>query len=450
MLPLEWQYCIYWELLTNRITMKIILKKVNVLNPESKINLNEVDILLVDGVINKIGNLTKEETEGGEVYDFKGKYVVPGFFDMHVHLREPGREDEESVITGSNAAASGGFTGVACMPNTEPAIDHAEIVEFIKKQAFNHLVDVFVIGAATQGRKGEMISPMAELYETGVVGFSDDGVAIKTAGILRKAFEYSRMYNLPIIEHCEDESLAGGAMNESVNSTTLGLPPIPSLAEDLIVARDIMTAEYTGGKIHIAHISTKRSVELVRHAKKKGINVTAEVTPHHFSLTDDEIKSFDTNFKMNPPLRTKEDVDEILKALKDGTIDCIASDHAPHSPEEKEAEFEVAPNGITGLETQVGLALTELYHKKVLTLEELVKKMSINPRKILNISVPKFEKGECANFTILDLNDIWTVDLSKSKSKSKNSPFNKKLLTGKATAVINKGQMFYQDKFVRI
>ena len=430
--------------------MKIVLKNITLINPEYKVNLKNTDVLISEGVITKIGNITKEDIAGCEIYDFSGKYVAPGLFDMHVHLREPGREDEETVLTGSNAAANGGFTGIACMPNTEPAIDSAEVVEFIKKQAANHLVDVFVIGAATQGRKGEIISPMAELYEAGAVGFSDDGVAIKTAGMLRKAFEYSKMYNLPIIEHCEDESLAGGAMNEGINSTLLGLPPVPSIAEDLIVIRDILMAEYTGGKIHIAHISTKKSIEMVREAKKKGLAVTAEVTPHHFSLTDDSLKTYDTNMKMNPPLRTKEDVDEILKALKDGTIDCIASDHAPHSPEEKEAEFELAPNGITGLETQLGLALTELYHKKVLSLDQLIEKMAINPRKILNLPIPKFEVGEVANFTIIDLNEIWTSDLSKSKSKSKNSPFDKRLFTGKSIAVINRKKMFYQDKFIEI
>ena len=430
--------------------MKIVLKNITLINPEYKVNLKNTDVLISEGVITKIGNITKEDIAGCEIYEFSGKYVVPGLFDMHVHLREPGREDEETVVTGSNAAANGGFTGIACMPNTEPAIDSAEVVEFIKKQAANHLVDVFVIGAATQGRKGEIISPMAELYEAGAVGFSDDGVAIKTAGMLRKAFEYSKMYNLPIIEHCEDESLAGGAMNEGINSTLLGLPPVPSIAEDLIVIRDILMAEYTGGKIHIAHISTKKSIEMVREAKKKGLAVTAEVTPHHFSLTDDSLKTYDTNMKMNPPLRTKEDVDEILKALKDGTIDCIASDHAPHSPEEKEAEFELAPNGITGLETQLGLALTELYHKKVLSLDQLIEKMAINPRKILNLPIPKFEVGEVANFTIIDLNEIWTSDLSKSKSKSKNSPFDKRLFTGKSIAVINRKKMFYQDKFIEI
>jgi dihydroorotase len=260
------------------------------------------------------------------------------------------------------------------------------------------------------------------------------------------------MYNVPVIEHCEDESLTGGAMNEGLNSTILGLPPVPSVSEDIIVSRDILMAEYTGGKIHIAHISTKKSVEMVREAKKKGIKVTAEVTPHHFTLTDDAVKTYDTNVKMSPPLRTQQDVDAILKALKDGTIDCIASDHAPHSPEEKEAEFEHAPNGILGLETQLGLALSELYTKKVLTFEQLVEKMAINPRKILNIPVPKFEVGETANLTILDVDSVWTVDIRKFKSKSKNSPFDKRLMTGKAIGVINKGKMYLADSgtFVKI
>jgi dihydroorotase len=430
--------------------MKAVLKNINLFHPEQKLNEKGIEILLIDGVISKIGNLTKDDTAGAEVFNLSGKYVVPGLFDMHVHLREPGREDEETVVTGCNAAANGGFTGVACMPNTEPAIDSAEVVELIHKQALNHLVDVHVIGAATLGRKGEVISPMAELKDAGVVGFSDDGTAIKTASILKRALEYSSMFDIPIIEHCEDESLAGGAMNEGINSTILGLPPIASIAEDLIVARDIIVSEYTGGKVHIAHISTKKSIEMVREAKKKGLKVTAEASPHHFTLTDDAVKTYDTNTKMNPPLRKQADVNEVLLGLQDGTIDCIASDHAPHSLEEKEAEFEHAPNGIIGLETETGLALSELFHKKVLSLEKLIEKMAINPRKILNIPVPKFEAGQPANFTILDLEEIWTVDMAKSKSKSKNSPFDKRLLTGKAVAVINKGMMFYQDKFIKL
>ena len=429
--------------------MKIILKQIRLIDPSLK--LNEVnDLLIEDGVIKKIGNLTEEEIKSSKVFNMEGKICSPGFFDMHVHLREPGREDEETIETGSNAAAAGGFTGIACMPNTNPAIDSAEVVRFIKEKASNHLVDVYPIGAATLNRKGESISPILELYEAGVVGYSDDGNVIKSAGILRNVLEYSKITNAPVIEHCEDESLADGAMNESFNSTLLGLPGIPTVAEDLIVMRDIMMAEYVDGKIHVAHISSKNSVELVRQAKKKGIKVTAEVTPHHFSLTDDNLKTFDTNFKLNPPLRTKDDVEAIIEGLKDGTIDCIASDHAPHSIEEKEMEFIYAPNGIIGLETQIGLAISELVKKKHLTLEQMIKKFAINPRKILNLEIPKIKIGETANLTILDPEQIWTVDISKFKSKSKNSPFDKRLLTGKSIATINKGKMFFEDKFFSI
>ncbi len=430
--------------------MKLVLKNVNLLNPDQNLNQENVSILIVDGKFKKIGNLVDSDTNNATVLELDGKLVVPGLFDMHVHLREPGREDEETVITGCNSAANGGFTGIACMPNTEPAIDSAEVASFIKKQAANHLVEVYPIGAVTIGRKGETLSPMAELKDAGVVAFSDDGVSVKTASILKRALEYAKMFNLPIIEHCEDESLAGGAMNESINSTLLGLPPIPSVAEDLIVMRDILMAEYTDSKVHIAHISSKKSVEMVREAKKKFIKVTAEVTPHHFSLTDDVVKTYDPNVKMNPPLRTKADVDEIIKGLKDGTIDCIASDHAPHSLEEKEMEFEYAPNGIIGLETEVGLAFTELYHKKVLTIEQMIEKLSINPRKILNIQVPQIKEGETANLTILDVDAVWTVDKKKFLSKSVNTPFDKKLLTGKPIGVINKNMMFFEGNISKV
>jgi dihydroorotase len=430
--------------------MDIVLKNVNLLHPSEKVDEKNVSVLLTDGRITKIGELSTDDLKNSREFDLSGKYVVPGFFDMHVHFREPGREDVETVITGCNSAANGGFTEVACMPNTEPAIDSAEVVKFIKEQASDHLVEVHPVGAATLGRNGEIISPMAELVEAGVVGFSDDGIAIKSAAVLRRALEYSRMYNVPIIEHCEDESLAGGAMNEGTNSTILGLPPLPSVAEDLIVSRDILMAEYTDGKVHIAHISTKNSVDLVRKAKQKGINVTAEVTPHHFSLTDDAVKSYDTNAKMNPPLRIQDDVDAMIEGLKDESIDCIASDHAPHSIEEKEAEFQYAPNGIVGLETSIGISLSELFHKKVLTLEQVIEKMAINPRRILNLPVPVFNIGEFANFTILDVDLIWNVDKNKFKSKSKNSPFDKRLLTGNSVGVINNSKLFIVGELIEI
>ncbi|WP_290664098.1 dihydroorotase [Ignavibacterium sp.] len=430
--------------------MKLLLKNSSAINPAQNLNEKEFDILIEDGIIKQTGKNLKLNSDEGKTIDLSGKIIVPGFFDMHVHLREPGREDEETVESGCNAAANGGFTAVACMPNTEPAIDSAEVVEFIKKQASNHLVDVYPVAAASLGRKGEVLSPMAELKDAGAVGFSDDGVSIKSSSLLKRALEYSLMFDLPIIEHCEDESLAGGAMNESINSTLLGLPAIPNVAEDLIVMRDILLAEYTGGRVHIAHISSANAVNMVREAKKKGIKVTAEVTPHHFTLTDDAVKTYDTNTKMNPPLRTRKDVDAIIEGLKDGTIDCIATDHAPHSIEEKEMEFEYAPNGIVGLETSLGLAFTELLHKKILSLEELILKYAINPRKILNLQIPLIQIGSRANLTILDTEIVWTVDKTKFLSKSRNTPFHRKLLTGKAIGVINNCKMFFEGKFTTI
>ncbi len=429
--------------------MKIVLKQVHLLNTEQKLNQKD-DLLIEDGIIKKIGGLKTEDFKSSQVYDFENKYCVPGLFDMHVHLREPGREDEETVETGCNAAAAGGFTAVASMPNTNPDADSAEIIRFIKEKAKDHLVEVYPIAAASLGRKGEALAPMFELFEAGAVGFSDDGVSVKSSLVLRHAMEYAKMFNAPIIEHCEDESLADGVMNESLTSTILGLPAIPNVAEDLIVMRDIMLSQFTGAKVHIAHISSKNAVDLVRQAKKKGINVTAEVTPHHFTLTDEMVKTFDTNYKMNPPLRTRADVDAVIEGLKDGTIDCIASDHAPHSIEEKEMEFIYAPNGILGLETTIGLSLSELVHKKYLSIEQLVEKLSSNPRRILNIPQVQIKEGEIANLSIIDTEQIWTVDVGKFKSKSKNSPFDKRLLTGKAVAVINKKRMFFEEKFFNI
>ena len=429
--------------------MKIVLKDVRIINPDQDID-NKNDILIEDGLITKIGDLSKEDFESAKVLDLEGKICSPGLFDMHVHLREPGKEDTETVLSGSNSAAAGGFTGVACMPNTTPTIDSAEVVNFIKQKSKNHLVDVFPIGAVSKDRKGEHLAPIAELVEAGAVGFSDDGVAVKTASLLRNALEYLKMFDLPLIEHCEDESLDGGAMNEGTVSTSLGVPSIPTIAEDLTVMRDISVAGYVDGKVHIAHISSKESVDLVRQAKAKGIRVTAEVTPHHFCLTDEELVNYDTNYKMNPPLRTEEHVKAMIEGLKDGTIDCIASDHAPHSIEDKEAEFIYAPNGILGLETQLGLAISELVHKNHLTLNQLIEKLAINPRKILKLPVPQIKVGEVANLTIFDPDEVWTVDIKKFRSKSINSPFNKRLLTGKSVAVINNKKLYMDGEFTEL
>lgn len=420
--------------------MKTLLKNLHIIDPAHKLDL-KADILIDDGVIEKIGTGIEVNDWNVDIHDLSGCVAAPGFLDMHVHLREPGREDEETVVTGCSGAAAGGFTAVACMPNTDPAIDSSEVVESILLKSKATPVDVYPIGAATLARKGESLAPIGELVEAGAVGFSDDGVAIKTAKILRKVMEYSSMYGTPVIEHCEDESLAGGAMNEGLNSTKFGLSSVPPIAEELIVARDIMMAEYTGARVHIAHISTAKAVQLVREGKAKGIKVTAEVAPHHFTLTDDSLAEYDTNFKMNPPLRTKTDVEAMIEGLKDGTIDCIASDHAPHSPEEKEMEFEYAPNGILGLETTLSLTLNNLYHTGILTMEQIVEKLSINPRKILNIPLPRIAEGEKANLSIFDPNAEYTVKVSSFRSKSKNSPFDDHTLKGKPVAVFNKGKM---------
>lgn len=429
--------------------MKILLKDLQVIDPSLQLN-ERMDVLIEDGVITSLEKTNTKELKDAKVIELDGKICAPGFYDMHVHFREPGREDEETVITGSNSAAAGGFTGVACMPNTSPDIDSAEVVNLIKERAKNHLVNVDVIGAATLKRSGEALSPIAEMVEAGIVAVTDDGAPIKTASILRNVLEYCQMYNILVIEHCEEPSFTDGVMNESEISTQLGLPPKPTISEDLIVIRDIITVEYCGGRIHISHLSSEKSVELVRQAKKRGLNITAEATPHHFTLTEDSLKTYDTNYKMNPPLRSQKDVEAVISGLKDGTIDCIASDHAPHSIEEKEMEFIYAPDGVIGLETEVGLALTELYHKKHLTLEQIIEKFAINPRKILGLEIPSIEIGKKANLTIFDPNLVWTVDVSKFKSKSKNSPFDKRLLTGKSVAVINRGQMYYEGEFVKI
>ncbi|MBU2446067.1 MAG: dihydroorotase [Bacteroidetes bacterium] len=430
--------------------MKILLKNAQLVDPQIKLN-QVADILIKDGIILKIDKSISENAD--QVFDLsegsfgKDKVIAPGFADVHVHLREPGREDEETIESGTAAATAAGFTAVCCMPNTEPAIDSAEVVTFIKEKAKGLLVDVHAIGTVTKKREGKELAFLGEMAEAGVVGFSDDGVAVSTSHLLKYAFEYSSMFDLPVIEHCEDSSLtAEGVMNEGLNSTKFGLPPHPSLAEDLIALRDVAILEYTGGRLHIAHISTKGAVEILRHAKKKGLNVTGEAAPHHFTLTDDAVKTYDTNTKVNPPLRTQEDVDAIIEGLIDGTIDCIACDHAPHSIEEKEWEYIYSPFGMIGLETSLGLTLTKLYHTKVLSLEEIIMKMSVNPRKIFKLAEAKIEVGKKANLTILDLNQIWTVDKFSLKSKSINTPFHGWELKGKAVGVVNNSKICFEGK----
>lgn len=428
--------------------MKVLLKNAFTVDPQ--INLNSPnDLLIENGIITKVEANIKDKVDA--VYDLKNCVIVPGFADVHVHLREPGREDEETVQTGIEAGMNGGFTALCCMPNTEPAIDCAEVVTFVKDRAANSLVDVYPIGAVTKKREGKELALLGEMFEAGVVGFSDDGEPVSTSKMMKYALEYSSMFDLPIIEHCEDKSLTeNGVMNESVNSTKFGLPPHPSLAEVIIALRDIAILKYTGGKLHLAHISAKETVEVLRQAKKENLNITGEVTPHHLVLTDDVVENYDTNTKVNPPLRTQADVDALIEGLKDGTIDIIASDHAPHSIEEKEWEYIYAPFGIIGLETSIGLTLTKLFHTKILSLEEIIYKMSINPRRIFKLREAKIQTGILANLTILDLNQEWVIDKNSFKSKSINTPFHGWKVKGKAIGVINNSKLFFENKLISL
>lgn len=429
--------------------MKTLLKNGHIIDPlNGKDTVS--DILIVDGIIERVA----QNIPGGgglDVRDLKGMIVAPGFVDMHVHLREPGFEHKETIETGTRAAAAGGFTAVCCMPNTNPAIDDASVVRYILERARTvngGLVDVHPVAAVTRNREGKDLAPMMELAEAGAVGFSDDGAPVENAEVMRRAFEYASMLGKPIIQHAEVTSLTkGGVMNEGSVSTAIGMSPIPPIAEELMVARDIRIAEYVDAPYHVAHLSTAGSVELVRAARKRGCRVTCEVTPHHFSLTEEAVRSFDTNTKMNPPLRTRDDVEAIKEGLADGTIDAIASDHAPHSFDEKQVEYLFAPFGIVGLETALGLAVRELVRTKVLTLDQLIEKFSANPRRILHLSVYGIAEGRTADLTIFDPQVEWVVDIEQFRSKSKNSPYNGWKLIGRSVGIINNGASFFEVTF---
>ncbi len=405
-----------------------------------------VDILIVNGIISEIGeNLLGNDSH---VFDGKGCYVSPGWMDMHVHLREPGFEHKETVETGCAAAAAGGFTAVACMPNTNPATHTRDVVEFIIGKAKHLAVDVHPIGCVSKNRKGESIAEMADMKEGGAVAFSDDGDPVYDSRLMRIALEYAAMLDMPIINHEEDLALSRpGHMNEGRVSTRLGLAGTPGIAEEVMIARDILLAELTGGHVHVAHISTAKGVDLVREAKQKGIKVTTEVCPHHFHLIDEEIErtGFDTNYKMHPPLRTQADVDAMIEGLKDGTIDAICTDHAPHSVDEKEVEFIYAPNGILGLETAWSICVEQLINPNHMTIEEVLEKLISKPREILRLEVPRIEVGKTANLTFFNTDEKWVYKPSLVKSKSRNSPYLHRELTGRAIGIFNKG-IFVESK----
>ncbi|MDP3013947.1 MAG: dihydroorotase [Candidatus Subteraquimicrobiales bacterium] len=423
---------------------KILLKNGRVVDPLNKVD-DVLDVFVENGAIKQIDKNISASAD--KVIDVADLIVCPGLIDMHVHLREPGREDEETIESGTKAAVKGGFTCVVCMPNTDPVADSAPVVEYVKEKTQTEgLVRVLPVGAITKGLKGKELAPMAELMDAGAVAFSDDGESIMDAEVMRRALEYSIMLNTPIIVHAEDKKLsANGQINEGLYSTMLGLKGIPTAAEEVMVARDIILAEMTGAKIHIAHVSTAGSVELIRGAKERGVNVTCEVTPQHLILTEAMTETFDTNYKVNPPLRSEVDVLALREGLKDGTIDVIASDHAPHALHEKEREFQLAPFGIIGLETTLSLILTELVKAREFSLYSVVEKLTVNPAKILGLDLGSLSIGSPADIMVFDPNVKVKVDVNSFESKSKNSPFGGWELYGVTRYVLVGGNLVLEE-----
>lgn len=422
--------------------MRLLIKGGRIIDPANQRD-EVADLLVEEG---KIIRLEKEiEAKGAQVIEAKGKIVAPGLIDVHTHLREPGYEYKETIATGTKAAARGGFTTIFCMANTNPVVDNKSVVEFILKRAREEgVVNLFPVGALSKNLEGKELAEIGEMKKAGIIALSDDGNCLENAYLLRRGMEYAKMFNLPVISHCEDKALAEeGVMNEGYNSTLLGLKGIPGQAETIIVFRDISLAELSGCRLHIAHLSSAQSVELVRQAKKKGKKISCEVTPHHFTLTDSALKEYDTNLKVNPPLRTEEDLKAILEGLKDGTIDLIASDHAPHALEEKEVEFDYAPFGMIGLETALGLVITKLVNNKILSISEALAKLTSNPARIFGLDKGSLSIGADADVTIIDKNLEWVVDREKFASKSKNSPFGGWKLKGKAVKTIVGGEVVF-------
>jgi dihydroorotase len=422
---------------------RLLLRGGRVIDPATRLD-DRVDLLIADGVIADVGG-DIAPPDGTDVIDVEGTVVAPGLVDMHVHFRDPGREDEETILSGSIAAAHGGVTSVAAMPNTEPAIDTPSWVEYVG--SVESPITVYPIAAITVGRKGKILTEMAELSAAGAVAFSDDGSPVSSGTVMRRALEYATMVGRPIVSHCEDLDLvAGGVANEGLASTLAGLRPIPAAAEEAMVARDILLARTTGARLHIAHVSTAGSVELVRRAKDDGIAVTCEACPHHFSLTDDAVRTYDTNTRVNPPLRSATDVAAIKVGLADGTIDAIASDHAPHSLEEKQVEFDAAPPGMIGVETLLPLTLTHLVQSGTITLERAIELLTTDPAKILGIPAGSLEIGAQADVVVFDPEWAWEVTRDWFRSKSKNSPFIGRTLKGRVILTVAKGEIVFRDE----
>lgn len=426
--------------------MKLLIANGHLIDPSNGQNSGK-NVLIENGRVVDWLNFADGVPEGCEVFDATGLIVAPGFIDLHVHLREPGQEHKETIASGCAAAVSGGFTSICPMPNTNPINDNAAITRFMIEQANRAgFANVFPVGAITKGSSGAELAEMGEMKAAGAVAVSDDGRPVPTAGMMRRAMEYAKDFDLPVVDHCEDKSLShGGVMHEGRISLLLGLKGMPALAEDLDAVRDILLAKDTGGHAHIAHISTKGAVEAVRRAKNEGINISCEVTPHHWTLTDSAVEGYDTNTKMSPPLRSQEHLEAILEGIKDGTIDAIATDHAPHHSDEKALEYDRAPFGITGLETAIGLAFEKLVKTGIIDLVRLVEMCATNPAKLYHIPERgTLQKGAIADVTILDPNLVWTYKNAESKSKSKNSPFDGWTFHGAAVATIVGGRIVYQ------
>lgn len=425
--------------------MNLLIKGGRVIDPSQGLD-DTLDVVVENGRVKELGKGLAAPA-GAETINANGKYVVPGLIDMHVHLRDPGLEYKEDIVSGTKAAVAGGFTSVACMPNTKPAIDNKAIASYIITKAKAHgFCNVFPVGTITQGMAGDRLAEMGELKESGCVAVSDDGKPVKNSELMRRALEYANGMGILVISHAEELELVGeGVMNEGFTSTELGLKGIPRVAEDIATAREIMLAEYVNAPVHIAHVSTKGSVQIIREAKARGVKVTCETAPHYFTLTDDAVRGYNTNAKMNPPLREAADVAAIKQGLKDGTIDCIATDHAPHHLDEKDLEFNEAMNGIIGLETSLPLSLG-LVREGVLSLQQLVEKMSHNPSKILGVERGSLKAGSVADITVVDPDKVWTVEAEKLASKSKNSPWLGETMTGAAAATVVAGKVVFNGR----
>lgn len=430
--------------------MDVLIKSGRVIDPAS--NLDAVsDILIQEGKIKSLGQRLQSPSSRIPVIDAKNLLVLPGLIDMHVHLRDPGNPEEETIASGTRAAALGGFTSVLCMANTDPPVDNPAMVKYVTSKArLEGAVNVFPVGAVTKGMAGVELTEMGRMLMEGARAFSDDGRPVKSASVMRRALEYARQFDTLIISHCEDLGLSeGGDMNESYTSTILGLHGIPALAEETMVMRDIMLAREFG-RVHIAHVSTARSVELIRKAKAEGVKITCETCPHYFTLTEGEVEGYNTQAKVNPPLRGGKDLEAVVLGLKDGTIDVIATDHAPHHEEEKKVEFGKAANGMVGLETALALVLTELVGTNALSLKKAIEKLTVNPAGILNLKKGTIKAGWDGDLIVIDPNKEWTVDVSKFSSKSKNSPYHGWRVKGSVVYTIVGGKIVVKNGQISI